>query len=178
MQKFIGVSGPIGAGKTTVCGILVKRGYIHLSFGKLIENLVREQNVNFTRKDLQDTGEELIRNYGYSGLVDLLFQTSKINKISNYVIDGIRHIEVYTYIKKVVGDSFKLIFVEAPLSVRLERIKARSRKDTGITSADQLTALENRDIERMISDLRVFADLTIQNISTKKYLEVVIDNFL
>jgi dephospho-CoA kinase len=178
MQKIIGVSGAIGAGKTTVCGILVKRGYIHLSFGKLIENMVKEENASFTRKELQDKGEELIRILGYSGLVDLLLKMNKVDKVSNYAIDGIRHIEVYTYLKEMFGNSFKLIFVEAPLSIRLERIIARSRKDPGITSAEKLANLENRNIEKMTSDLKGYADLTIQNVSTKKYLEAVLERFL
>ncbi|MBU7038785.1 MAG: AAA family ATPase [Theionarchaea archaeon] len=92
MWKFIGVSGPIGAGKTTLCTILIERGYKYLSFGKLVGDIVKKERTIYSRRELQDRGEELIRDLGYPGIVNLLFEKNKVDKASNHVVDGIRHL--------------------------------------------------------------------------------------
>lgn len=177
-QIIIGISGPIGSGKTKLSNILAEKwGHVHLSFGKLIENILREEGVEITRESLQDKGEQIIKDIGYRGIVDLLFEKYKIDKISNYVIDGIRHVEVCLYFKELFGDSFKLIFVEAPENIRLERIKNRLTKDV-IRSINELRSFESREIEKGIIDFKKYADLIIQNVMSETYLENKLERFL
>lgn len=176
-QTIIGVSGHIGSGKTTLSGVISRKWrFIHLSFGNLIEEVLKKESEEITRKKLQDKGEQMIRDLGCKGIVDLLFEKNDVNTTSNYVIDGIRRVGVYLHLREFFGDSFKLIFLEVPLGIRLKRIRNRSFKDINIESTDELRELENREEE--IIDLRKYADLIILNTRDETYLEDRIKIFL
>lgn len=164
MCNIIGISGFIGAGKTTSSNILVdKWRYISLSLGDLIGDILREEKIEVTRETQQWKGAQLIQCVGYNGIIDLLFQRHCLNSYNKYIIDGIRHIGVYLYLKEQNKDIFKLIFVEAPKRIRLERIKKRKNKDVSINTLDDLKILEAKEIEREVNDLKNYADFIIIN---------------
>jgi dephospho-CoA kinase len=171
-NRIIGVSGQIGAGKTETSCILTNQwGYIRLSFGELVEGIIKEEKIAVTRKNLQDKGEELIRTIGCEGITDLLIKKTKIDEVSNYVVDGIRRVGVHLYFRKLFGDSFTLIYVDAPEAVRLTRIKyAGTPKNITIVTLDDLRAADEAPVEKGVPELKKHADVIIQNTGSREDL--------
>lgn len=154
--SVIGLSGEIGAGKTTIADRVSRHlGMVRLAFGDLVRHELATRGTEVSRASLQACGEELINTLGYSGLALRLMQQAPDGV--PVVVDGIRHLEVAAYYEERYGDRFLLLFLTAPFDVRLTRLRDRDPTCT----ACQLRQYENHSTESQLAALRSRAHLIV-----------------
>lgn len=174
--RIIGLTGPIGAGKSSIAAVLQSQyGFCYLGFGDLVKQTLEKEEKQITRKNLQEKGRQIIKQIGYKGIVDLLLENA--DSATDYVVDGIRHIEVVKYLKQLYGGSFHLIFVDAPIEVRFKRVRERIQYENIITM-EKFREYENDPLEKDTVLLKQVASLVVSNAGSKKQLEEAIKKFL
>jgi len=120
-RKIIGLSGPIAAGKTTASYFLRDRdrGFDYGRFSLVLENILRERDIQPSRRELQDFGNEINMMQKQRWLAKKLVQ--KMPSHGNLVIDGLRHPEDHALLTEAFGPAFLHIHIISPESVRLAR---------------------------------------------------------
>jgi len=176
---IIGLTSFLGAGKTTVADYLVKKGFIFHSLSDVIREEIKSRGEEITRERLQEVGTELRKNDGPAVLAKKIMEKLKPKK--NYVIDSIRNPAEIEELKK--RDDFSLVFIDAPIHVRFERIKARKREKDPMTFGDFKMA-ERRELEspdsasQQLVECRDMAEFIIHNDSTVRKLHKKINDLL
>ena len=125
---IIGVIGQIASGK----GILVKYlneklGFTSYSLSSIVhDELKKKGTIKFTRKTLQDKGDELRRGYGNNILARRIIKAIKEQKKDRIVIEGIRNPAEIEFLKK--NKNFILIGVKANRKLRFQRLLSRGKE--------------------------------------------------
>jgi len=121
---LIGLTGRIGAGKETLTEFLRNKEFIYLETSKLLKDMLQEKNLEITRTNMQNLGDELRKKHGAGALMKMLLEKIDINK--NCIIDSLRNEGEVKFLKKNVKD-FILISVDAPQKIRFERVVSRNK---------------------------------------------------
>ncbi|MGC8812046.1 MAG: AAA family ATPase [Candidatus Aenigmatarchaeota archaeon] len=127
MEKVIGITGTIASGKDTVKRILQARFNCYtVSLSSVIRaELEKKKNKNFSRKNMQDLGNELRKKYGSKILAMLAVEYLQKDK-EVIIVDGIRNPGEIDFLRQKFKDKFVLIGVDAPPEIRFERIRKRN----------------------------------------------------
>ncbi|MCL2389998.1 MAG: AAA family ATPase [Endomicrobia bacterium] len=121
---IIGLTGSYCSGKDTVAEYIVEAyGYGHYSLSDVIRDVMKSEGVEPTRENLIIFGTNLRAQNGNGVLAKKVLSLMKEGQ--NYCITSIRHSDEVTELKK--RKDFILINVDAPQSVRFERMKKRQR---------------------------------------------------
>ncbi len=162
---IIGVSGPYAAGKGEVVGFLVGRGFQPLSLSDVIRDELAAQGLSETRERMIEAGTRLRREGGEGVLAERLVR--KFERAHNYVIDSIRHPAEVEALRRA-DPGFRLIWVDAPLEIRFERLRSRGRPGDPET-LEALRAMEAREAGgadpagQQLDAIRAGADFTVSN---------------
>ncbi|MEE9606730.1 MAG: deaminase [Myxococcota bacterium] len=162
---ILGVSGLNGAGKGEVVRYLEARSFYALSLSDVIRDELRERGLEESREQMIEAGNAIRTAEGPGALARRL--VSKLEADRNYVIDSIRH-PAEVEVLRGRSDRFRLIWVEADESLRLERLRARGRGGDPAT-LDELRRLEGRELEsddpaaQQLLAVRELADSRVEN---------------
>lgn len=137
---IIGLTGKNGAGKGVVADFLRQRGFIYTSLSDVIRNELKKRSIEITRENLVRIGNELRNQWGPSVLAERV--ALDLDHDKNYVVDSIRNPEEAKALKK--RKDFVLLFVDAPVELRFERVKARGRENDPQT-LEAFTKLEDAE---------------------------------
>ncbi|MBI3277772.1 MAG: AAA family ATPase [Chlamydiae bacterium] len=174
---IIGLTGKNGSGKGIVAEFLKQRGFIYTSLSDVIREELKKRSIEISRESLIRQGNELRSLGGPSVLADKILL--QLDPDKNYIVDSIRNPEEAKALKK--RKDFLLLYIDAPLELRFERIKSRGRENDPQTLAE-FTRLEN--IERsssnphhqQLDETQALADTTlINNDSLEKFHVQVIE---
>ena len=136
---IIGLTGRIASGKGVLAKYLQKKGFSYLSLSQIVHEEARKRNIELTRKNLQDLGNELRIKHGPGILAKRII---KLIDDGNFVIDGIRnHLEVLEF--RNLKD-FKLISLDAPKKLRYKRVLSRARESDPETW-EEFLIIDERD---------------------------------
>ncbi len=142
IRKIIGITGPLGSGKTTASKILQEKGYTNFTFSDVIKEKAKKMGkATDDRKILQDIGDSLRKKYGNDILARHTFKRVKASNIEFVIIDGIRNIGELTYIKEKGG---YIIGIYGDIDVRFRRISKRGQFYYGKTK-EEFDRDERRD---------------------------------
>ncbi len=173
---IIGVTGTLGAGKTTTANYLKSRGFKHYSVREFIAEEVRKHGLPINRDTLVDIGNQLRSEHGPEYIVvSLSKQAQKEN--GDAVIESIRAVGEATELKKEGGF---LLAVNANPKLRYERALLLSSA-TVPQSMDEFIAQEEREMfssdptKQNIAAVMLRADYQILNNGTIADLENQID---
>ena len=175
---ILGVSGLNGAGKGEVVGFLQARSFYALSLSDVIRETLREQGLEESRERMIVTGTAIREREGPGALAHRL----KLASDRNYVIDSIRH-PAEVEVLRQRSERFRLIWVEADIEVRLERIRARGRSGDP-TTLEVLQDLEGREYasgDPAAQQLRAvgeLADFRVENGETLEALHACVQRIL
>lgn len=140
-KLVIGITGTIASGKDVVARILKDKGFQIISLGEVIREELKSKGVEINRKNQQDLGNELRREFGGQVLAE-----RALKKFKSYdaplVINGIRNLDEIKYLKE--NSDFKLVGVDAPLETRWMRVQARNR-DADLLNHDRFVIDDARD---------------------------------
>lgn len=163
-HRLIGLTGTNGAGKGEVAAYLAKKSYAYFSLSDIIREKLEEEDAEANRDNLIRKGNELRRKGGPDILARLVMERVR----GKAVIDSIRNPREVEYLKKQAG--FILLAIDAPPSLRFERVQKRGRNESAQTLDEfiQKEAEENggdTDAQQLRTCMEM-ADRTISNDGT------------
>ncbi len=173
---IIGVAGRNGAGKGEFVKFLEARSFTALSLSDAIRAELAARGLKETRERMIEVGQEMRRRGGPGALAQSLVRQLKPDR--NYAIDSIRHpteVEIFRH----CDPHFHLVWVDAELETRFERMRERGRSGDPET-LEKLEALEQRERgsddpnAQQLDAVRDLADFVLTNDSTLENLHAQI----
>lgn len=138
----VGLAGTISSGKTSIARALWEStGWTIASFGGYISKEARLRGLDWNKREvLQDLGDELIAK-GWQHFCLAVLSDSNWKQGNGLIIDGIRHVEAVSCIRKLVTP-LRLIFVyvSTPDDIRRERYVAKYNGSTLLDTIEQHTS--------------------------------------
>jgi dephospho-CoA kinase len=119
-RVVIGVSGPIAAGKTTVCRYLEHKGFSYARFSAVIDEMLRQAGLPIDRPHQQAMGEQVNRSPGQRWLCQELMKRIP-EDAGEVVIDGLRFPEDHSFLVERFGTRFLHLHVSVPRDTREKR---------------------------------------------------------
>jgi dCMP deaminase len=176
---MIGISGTNGAGKTTTAEYLKKKGYAYYSCSDILRDILREKGEEITRDNLRELGNKIRKEYGNSELAKRLFKKiGNTEQSENVIIDSLRHTDEINVFRNF-GDKFKLIFIDAPVEIRYERVRERKRADDFVSfdkfKSDEEKEMNTEGAGQQLGLCKEAADVLIINEGTMNELQKIID---
>lgn len=143
-MKVIGLTGTIASGKEVVKEMILKKfNSYQVSLSSAIRGEMERKHRDFSRRTLQDMGNELRQKYGTFVLAKVSTEFMSRDK-PVLIVDGIRNPGEAEWLKKTYKDNFVLIGVDAPQQVRFERLQKKNRPIDPKTW-DEFVVLDERD---------------------------------
>ena len=139
---IFGVAGPNGAGKGEIVQYLEARSFESFSLSDVIREELARRGIEESRENMIEVGTEL-RAQGGPGVLAERAVASLTGDL-NYAIDSIRH-PAEVEVLRGCGRPFKLIWADADIETRFERLRERARPGDPRT-LEHLRALEDREM--------------------------------
>ena len=178
----IGLTGPMGSGKGTVAEYLKAKGFYYTSTSDRIREEIRARGEEITRESLFAVSDELRNTFGPEVLAVRSWDIVLKEGGDKAIIDSIRNEVEVEYLQS--QPDFYLLGIDAPMEIRYERIKARSREGDALTwekFQEQAAGDLNSGLGRMgrnIPKCLEKADFKIENIGTVEELNQKIEKIL
>jgi len=160
---LIGIAGSFASGKDTVAHRLVADfGFTHVSTGDIVREIALRERDSIERPVLFEVAEHHRKQDGAG-----VFVRHALQKPRPLVVTGMRSLGEAKELKQHGGT---LLFIDAPVEVRYDRMRSRSRDaETGLT-LDQFRANEEKewhagdgDADFNLGGIKAMADITIDN---------------
>jgi len=174
---IIGVTGTFGSGKDLVSDYIAKKGFEHYSTADILREEAGKRGLGIDRESLRTLKNLLKTEKGDDYLAREAVSRIKGDKA---VVSAIRSIGEVDYLKSL--DDFTLIFVDAPIEIRYQRIQKRKRAGEETLTFEKFQEKENLEMSgqssQRIDYAKAKADLTIINDSTLEELYSKIEKTL
>ena len=169
---ILGIAGLNASGKGEAVRFLEDKSFYVLSLSDVIRNQLKAEGVSETRERMIDKSIALRSEGGPAVLARRTLQVMEPDR--NYAIDSIRHpAEVEAF--RESGQPFHLIWLEADVSLRFERLRARARPGDPET-LDRFRELEARELasddptRQQLLAVRELADDAVENDGSLEHL--------
>jgi dephospho-CoA kinase len=187
---LIGITGVVGSGKTTVSGMLRKKGIEVIDLDKTAKEVAEREDV---RNDIKKAlGGHCITkdSIAVEKIRELVFKDKeKLKKLENIIHPKVGE-QMYSKIKKLEEKGVKAIVIDAPLL--FEKGLNKELNKTVVVSTDALKTkerlkrrgMDEDDIDKRtaiqipLKEKEAMADLVIHNNGTVEELEKEVDNLL
>lgn len=172
--NIIGLAGTFASGKDTLAHYLVQHyNFLHVSTSDMVRQEALKERGSIERPVLHEVADKLRHTHGAGVMVDLaikLFE-AKLAEREDYkglVVSGLRSLGEAKAIKAAGGT---LVFTDAPIEIRYERMVSRQRDaETRLTldefkaqEAKELEAVDDSDAAFNILGIRDMADVRLVN---------------
>lgn len=176
-QLIIGITGTLGAGKDTTAEYLVSLGFAHISLSGILREIATEKGLGMDRDTLRELGNELSKSDGEEALAIQALERTVADKL---VVSSIRKPKEIEYFKS--QPNFTLLFIDAPVELRHERMVARGRDIESQITIEEMTRQEELESSGKSSQrldvCRDKADMIVDNSGTFDDLFAQIDNIV
>lgn len=156
---ILGLAGTFASGKDTLAHHLVQKfNFLHVSTGDMVRAVAEAEYGDTERPTLFKTANETREKRGPGIFAELALE-KYLNEKSSYkgiVISGVRSLGEAEAVKKAGG---KIVFVDAPMEIRYNRIKDRQRAGEEQLSFEQFKASEEAE-ELAVHDNPYVQDIT------------------
>lgn len=174
---ILGVTGTIGAGKDLAARYLESKNFQHLSTADILREEAVKKGLSLERESLRIFSNQLKKEK--SGDYLAREAVARIVK-DNVIISAIRAAEEVDYLKNLAD--FYLVFIDAPIEERYERIRKRSRIGEKEIKFDDFKKKEDLEMSGLSSQrldyCREKADFIISNTGSTDELNKKIDSLL
>lgn len=169
--RIIGIAGTFAGGKDTLANYLVEHfNYRHYSTGDMVREESMQQKGSIERPVLHEVANNMRKTYGAG-----YFAQKALDKLADHgdaagiVVSGLRSLGEA---KAVMQSGGVLMFVDAPVEIRYERMKARQRDDETVKTPEQFKQGEaaewfsgDNDADFNMRGIKAMAPLQINNAS-------------
>ena len=179
MPKIIlGLAGEIASGKGTVAKYICEKyeGSSH-RFSTMLRDVAKRMYLEENRENIQKISTIFRKNFSDDLLSKVIFNDVKNDNREYVAVDGVRRAPDIEYLKKLSG--FKLIYIEAAMEKRYERITKRGENsDDSKKTFEEFKKDHERETELRIKDLKNIADFVVDNNGTFEELYSQIDKII
>ena len=153
-RLIIGITGPMGSGKTTAAEYLAaEHGFSHIRYSQVLADWFKEDP---ERKSLlQVVGWEVMSGGSQAELNRRLL--SRMGQGAHWVVEGLRHPLDYETLKTDFASSFHLVYIDSSQQERWLRLKKRARFRT----FEEFCIADEHPVEQLIPQLKELAQLCI-----------------
>lgn len=144
-MKAVGLTETIAAGKSLVKEALTRKfncDYVSLST-LIMEETLKKKRLPVDKFNKQNLGNELRQRYGNDALMKTAWNFMQKNK-ELLIVDGIRNPGEIEFLRKAVGKNAMIIAVDAPQTLRWQRVVARN-KSTDPKTFEDFQKIDERD---------------------------------
>lgn len=175
-MRIVGLTGPMGSGKTTVANYLVQSYKFYYS--SLSDILVEEANKHglSERRQIIEFGRMLRDREGYDILARRVWDDVRRQQKNLYVVDGIRYSPEADFFRQQ-SPLFTLLGINCSQSLRLERTLKRLRfMDSDV---EELRFCDEEELSFGLEETLNMSDDVIDNSSiSENELKTEVDKFL
>jgi len=166
---IIGLTSFLSAGKDTICNYLKEKDFEIHSCSDLLREECKTRNLEITRDNLQNIGNELRSKFGPNILAQKLATIIKKDLSKNYVVDSIRTPGEIEELKKL--PNFVLVFIDVDSKIRYERAKERLKEKEHVDSYEEFIESEKKELTnnpnfQQLHKCKELADITLLNNKT------------
>lgn len=162
--ELIGIAGSFASGKDTIAHALeADYGFTHVSTGDMVRAAALKERGSIERPVLREVADAHRHRDGAG-----IFVEHALGQQRPLVITGIRSLGEAKTLKAAGG---KLLFIDAPVEVRYERMKTRHRDAEVELTLEQFQANEQKewhagddDADFNLRDIRAMADVVMDNV--------------
>lgn len=180
MEKkiILGITGEMASGKDTVTKYLVERySAKQFRFSDPLRDILDRLHLPQIRKNLAGISHALRNTFGEDILAHVIENDAQNDDHTLVVIDGIRRVSDIDLVKKL--PEFTLIYVEADMARRYERLTARRQNaDDPTKTYDEFKQDHLSETEISIPPLRVDAKYIINNDGSLDELKAQVDRVI
>lgn len=178
MKTVLGLAGEIAAGKGTVAAYLEeKHGAKKRAFSDSLKDVCERLHLEKNRDNLQKLSTMFRENFHDNILSEVVFHDAREDKVGIVAIDGVRRKADIEFFKDVPG--FKLVYLEADMKTRYERITKRGEKsDDNSKTFEQFEEDHTKEAELEIRGLKEIADFVIDNNGSFEQLYIQVDEII
>ncbi|MFM8658449.1 MAG: AAA family ATPase [Candidatus Nitrosotenuis sp.] len=159
-KLIVCLTGMPGAGKSTICSVLEKKGFSSINMGDAVRAEAKRRNLEPTGQNLGKLMLELREKNGQGAVAELIKDQIINSKSDVIVIDGVRSNAEIEVLKKLA--TVKLLAVHASTDIRYGFLTTRHRSDDP-QNRQSFDERDNREIGVGISASIALADETLSN---------------
>jgi len=180
-MKIIAFTGMPFSGKTEAINVVKKMNIPIIRMGDIVWEEVESKGLELNENNVGYVANEMRKKKGKEIWAKKTIKKIKSkNLIDTIIIDGVRSLEEVKYFKKILGDNFILISIDASDRLRYKRALMRNRKDDS-KSIKSIIERDQREINWGLKSLIKSADISILNDSSKielhKKIKKIIEKF-
>jgi dephospho-CoA kinase len=173
--EIIGLSGTFASGKDTLAHYLSDHyHYLHISQGDILRRVAMERYGSMERPILHKLGTELrlqqVDLLTIKALEEYRAKVAAGEPYTGVIISGIRSLGEAKAVKKAGGI---MLFVDAPVAMRYQRMVSRQRDSESAISLDEFKAREATEMSSETND-----DASFNVLGVRDMADCVIDNQL
>jgi len=177
-KLIIGTVGEIASGKGAVTKYLCEKyGATEYKFSNILKDILMRVHLDVIRENFSKLSLGLRESYGQDILAHALAEDIKKDDNHIIIVDGARRKADLQYLREM--ENFVLVFVEADLEKRYERLVGRSEKQDDQTKTFEKFKKDHElETEVSIEELRAAANIIIDNNGTMEDLHKQIDEII
>jgi dephospho-CoA kinase len=174
----LGIAGEMGSGKGTVAKHVTQehKGSAH-RFSTILRDILDRVYLEQSRDNMQTLSTIMRKSFGEDLMAKGMYHDAQNDEHDVVVVDGVRRMSDITYLREL--PHFKLVYVEADMEKRYERITKRGENtDDKTKTFEDFQKAHQDESEQQIKDLRSYADYIINNDGTFADLYKQIDDII
>jgi len=176
---LIGLTSRNAAGKDEVARYLVEhRGFVYFSLSDILREELKKKGLPVTRDNLIAEGNAQRKAKGAGVLAEIAL--AGLEGVKEAVVVSIRNPGEVDVLRR--REDFILVGVDAPVHLRYERAKARSRSDDAKTLEefirDEQAELAGKENEQQLEEVFRMSDVVIVNDGTLEELYTKVEDIL
>lgn len=165
IPELIGISGSLGGGKDSLASVLSdKFGCTVVSTGDLVREVASQERGSIERPVLREVANEYRQKFGAGYFVELA-----LSRPRPLILTGIRSLGEMKAIKSAGGI---ILFIDAPIELRYQRMISRARDDEVRVSLEDFREREEKEMHSGDSD----TDFNIRAIGEQADITIINDS--
>lgn len=178
-MKIIAFVGMPAAGKSVASDVVKEQKIDVVNMGDVIREEVKARGLEPTDANTGGVANDLRDKEGMDAVAKRC--VPKIEALDNdlVVVDGVRGIAEVTFFKEHFGKDFTLVFIDAPLETRFERVSNRGRSDD-MTDIGALKVRDERELGWGLAEAIKVANINVENTGTidefREEIKTILEN--
>lgn len=176
-MKIIAFVGMPAAGKSVASDVVKEENIDVVNMGDVIRDEVKARGLDPTDGNTGGVANDLRDKEGMDAVAKRCVPKIEALGKDLVVVDGVRGIAEVIFFKEHFGEDFTLVFIDAPLEIRFERVSNRGRSDD-MTDIEALKVRDERELGWGLAEAIKVADITVDNTDTIKEFRNTINGIL